>query len=116
MIYIKIIDPVSATYGVDDPIYAVSQLAQTAMRSEIGKIVLDKTFEEREELIIKLFSDKHYVPMKEKELAILLRVEPEDREELSNVLNSLLHKRKIQVNKRGKYSLYDGRSKENRHP
>ncbi len=73
---------------------------------------MKKTFEEREELIIKLFSDKHYVPMKEKELAILLRVEPEDREELSNVLNSLLHKRKIQVNKRGKYSLYDGRSKE----
>lgn len=50
IIYIKIIDPVAATYGVDDPIYAVSQLAQTAMRSEIGKIVLDKTFKERENL------------------------------------------------------------------
>ena len=50
---------------------------------------MKKTFEEREELIVKLFSDKHYVPMKEKELAILLRVEPEDREELSNVLSQL---------------------------
>lgn len=50
IIYVKVVDPVSATYGVDDPIYAVSQLAQTAMRSEIGKIVLDRTFEEREHL------------------------------------------------------------------
>ena len=65
---------------------------------------MKKTFAEREELILKLFSDVHYVPMKEKELAILLRVEPEDREELSNVLKSLLEKRKIQINKRGKYS------------
>lgn len=50
IIYVKITDPVAATYGVDDPLYAVSQLAQTAMRSEIGKIVLDRTFEERENL------------------------------------------------------------------
>lgn len=50
IIYVKVIDPVAATYGVDDPFYAVSQLAQTAMRSEIGKIVLDRTFEERENL------------------------------------------------------------------
>ncbi len=73
---------------------------------------MKKSFAEREELILKLFSDKHYVPMKEKELAILLRVEPEDREELSNVLKSLLEKRKVQINKRGKYSLFDGRSRE----
>lgn len=73
---------------------------------------MKKTFEEREDLILRLFADKHYVPMKEKELAILMRVEPEDREELSKVLGSLLDKRKIQINKRGKYSLYDGRSKE----
>lgn len=73
---------------------------------------MKKTFEEREELILRLFADKHYVPMKEKELAILMRVEPEDRDELSKVLGSLLDKRKIQINKRGKYSLYDGRSRE----
>ena len=73
---------------------------------------MKKTFEEREQLILQLFADKHYVPMKEKELAILLRVESEDREELSRVLVSLLEKRKIQINKRGKYSLYDGRSSE----
>ena len=54
---------------------------------------MKKTFEEREQLILQLFADKHYVPMKEKELAILLRVESEDREELSRVLVSLLEKR-----------------------
>ena len=54
IIYVKVIDPVAATYGVDNPFYAVSQLAQTAMRSEIGKIVLDRTFEEREHLNISI--------------------------------------------------------------
>ncbi|MDD2840171.1 MAG: paraslipin [Rickettsiales bacterium] len=54
IIYVKVIDPVSASYGVDDPFYAVSQLAQTAMRSEIGKIVLDRTFEEREHLNVSI--------------------------------------------------------------
>lgn len=48
VLYIKIIDPVAASYGVTDPYYAISQLAQTTMRSEIGKLQLDKTFEERE--------------------------------------------------------------------
>merc|ERR1712039_1006920 len=37
-----------ASYGVHDPIFAVMQLAQTTMRSEIGKMTLDKTFEERD--------------------------------------------------------------------
>uniref|UniRef100_K3WHF9 Band 7 domain-containing protein n=1 Tax=Globisporangium ultimum (strain ATCC 200006 / CBS 805.95 / DAOM BR144) TaxID=431595 RepID=K3WHF9_GLOUD len=50
VLYVKIIDPYNASYGVEDPIYAVTQLAQTTMRSELGKITLDKTFEERESL------------------------------------------------------------------
>ncbi|GAB4227071.1 MAG: stomatin-like protein [Chlamydiales bacterium] len=50
VLYTKIVDPVSATYGVTDARYALTQLAQTTMRSEIGKIALDKTFEEREML------------------------------------------------------------------
>ena len=54
--------------------------------------------EKRKKVICDLVADELYVPMKEKELAILLRVEPEDREELSNVLKSLLEKRKIQIN------------------
>lgn len=50
ILYIRIVDPVQASYGVSDPIYAVSQLAQTTMRSEIGKLTLDECFEERERL------------------------------------------------------------------
>lgn len=50
VLYIKVLDPYKASYGVDNYRYAVTQLAQTTMRSEIGKIDLDKTFEERESL------------------------------------------------------------------
>lgn len=50
VLYLKVIDPYKASYGVDDYVYAVTQLAQTTMRSEIGKIELDKSFEEREAL------------------------------------------------------------------
>ncbi len=50
VLYIRVVDPVAASYGVSDPIYAVQLLAQTTMRSEIGKLTLDKTFEERESL------------------------------------------------------------------
>jgi stomatin-like protein 2 len=50
VLYVKIVDPQAASYGVEDPIFAVTQLAQTTMRSELGKITLDATFEERESL------------------------------------------------------------------
>ena len=43
----QVIDPVRASYGVENAYFAVIQLAQTTMRSELGKISLDKTFEER---------------------------------------------------------------------
>jgi regulator of protease activity HflC (stomatin/prohibitin superfamily) len=47
VLYFKILDPERASYGISDYNYAISQLAQTNLRSEIGKIELDKTFEER---------------------------------------------------------------------
>lgn len=50
ILYVRITDPAAASYGVNNPIYAVQLLAQTTMRSEIGKLTLDKTFEEREAL------------------------------------------------------------------
>ena len=43
-------DAKKASYGVDNALFAVTQLAQTTMRSDIGKISLDKTFEERDTL------------------------------------------------------------------
>ena len=48
----KIFDPYLASYGVDDAEHAITQLAQTTMRSELGKIVLDSVFKERESLNI----------------------------------------------------------------
>jgi len=54
ILYLKITDPKQASYGVQHPRYAVTQLAQTTMRSELGKMTLDKTFEERESLNINI--------------------------------------------------------------
>ncbi len=50
ILYLKIFDPVKASYGIDNYRYAVAQLAKTTMRSEIGKMELDKTFCGREGL------------------------------------------------------------------
>ncbi|GAC28892.1 SPFH domain-containing protein [Brumicola pallidula] len=48
VLYFRVMDPYKATYGVEDYAFAVIQLAQTTMRSELGKMELDKTFEERD--------------------------------------------------------------------
>jgi len=50
ILYLKVIDSAKACYGVEDYRFAVQQLAMTTMRSELGKLELDKTFEEREQL------------------------------------------------------------------
>ena len=50
VLYFRVLDPYKATYGIDDYEFAVTQLAQTTMRSELGKMELDKTFEERDVL------------------------------------------------------------------
>lgn len=50
VLYFRVLDPYKATYGVDNYIFAVTQLAQTTMRSELGQMELDRTFEERNQL------------------------------------------------------------------
>jgi len=47
LLYLKVLDPQRASYGISDYYYAITQLAQTLLRSEVGKITLDRTFEER---------------------------------------------------------------------
>jgi len=47
VVFLQVMDPQKAAYGIGNYIFAVTQLAQTTMRSEIGKIDLDKCFEER---------------------------------------------------------------------
>ncbi len=48
ILYLQVVDPQKASYGIDNYRFAVIQIAQTTMRSIIGKMELDKTFEERE--------------------------------------------------------------------
>ncbi|EKX72539.1 conserved hypothetical protein [Theileria equi strain WA] len=50
VLYVKCVNPYDASYGVEDPIFAITQLAQTTMRSELGKLSLDATFLERDNL------------------------------------------------------------------
>ncbi len=47
VLYMQVLDPQRASYGITDFVFAIAQLAQTTLRSEIGKIDLDRTFEER---------------------------------------------------------------------
>lgn len=50
VLYMQVEDAYAASYGIGDAVYALIQLAQTTMRSEIGKLSLDKTFAERDVL------------------------------------------------------------------
>jgi regulator of protease activity HflC (stomatin/prohibitin superfamily) len=56
IIYFQVVDPRLASYGTSNYIVAITQLAQTALRSEVGKMELDKTFESREEINHKVVS------------------------------------------------------------
>lgn len=50
VLFFRVVDPVKASYGSTDYIQGIIQLAQTTLRSEIGKMDLDRTFEEREKI------------------------------------------------------------------
>lgn len=50
VLYLQVVDPVKASYGVSNYLFASVQLAQTTMRSEMGKLDLDRSFEEREQI------------------------------------------------------------------
>ncbi len=50
ILYIQVVDPKKAAYGIDNYLFASIQIAQTTMRSLVGKLELDRTFEERETL------------------------------------------------------------------
>jgi regulator of protease activity HflC (stomatin/prohibitin superfamily) len=47
ILYMKVLNPERASYGISNFVFAITQLAQTTLRSEVGKIDLDRTFEER---------------------------------------------------------------------
>jgi regulator of protease activity HflC (stomatin/prohibitin superfamily) len=57
VLYLKVLNPERASYGVADYPFAISQLAQTTLRSEIGKIDLDRTFEERMHINVQIVNE-----------------------------------------------------------
>ena len=57
ILYLKVMDPERASYGISNYIFAITQLAQTTLRSEIGKIELDRTFEERSNINIQVVTE-----------------------------------------------------------
>ena len=57
ILYLKVLNPERASYGISDFHFALSQLAQTTLRSEIGKIELDRTFEERTNINIQVVNE-----------------------------------------------------------
>src|SRR5574340_1240049 len=57
ILYLKVMDAQRASYGISDYRFAITQLAQTALRSEIGKIDLDRTFEERTHINTQVVSE-----------------------------------------------------------
>ena len=65
---------------------------------------MDQTFEKRKKIIYEFICDEFYVPMKLKELAILLQVPKDQRNELKKVLDSLEAEGKVHVSSKGKYS------------
>jgi regulator of protease activity HflC (stomatin/prohibitin superfamily) len=57
VLYLKVLDPKRASYGISDYLFAISQLAQTTLRSEVGKIDLDRTFLERQHINASVVSE-----------------------------------------------------------
>ena len=65
---------------------------------------MDQIFEKRKKLIYDFICDEFYVPMKLKELAILLQVPKDQRRELKAIMDSLEAEGKVHVSKKGKYT------------
>jgi regulator of protease activity HflC (stomatin/prohibitin superfamily) len=57
VLYLKVLDPERASYGITNYVFAITQLAQTTLRSEVGKIELDRTFEERTNINVSVVSE-----------------------------------------------------------
>src|SRR3954467_6782318 len=57
VLYLKVLNPERASYGISDYLFAITQLAQTTLRSEVGKIDLDRTFEERSTINVQVVGE-----------------------------------------------------------
>ena len=64
---------------------------------------MDQQFERRKKVLYDMICDKQYIPMKIKEIAILLQIPKENRQQLKDVLDALIVDGKIEVTTKGKY-------------
>ncbi len=98
VLYLKVLDPYKASYGVDAYTFAVVQLAQTTMRSELGKMELDKTFEERDKLNVAIVNSINEAA--EPWGVQVLRYEIKDIEPPRSVLEAMERQMKAERDKR----------------
>ena len=91
-------DPVRASYNVEDYSAAISNLAQTTMRSEIGKMSLDETLSNRERLNDKIIESIR--PVAEEWGLKMLRYEIKDIEPPANIRDSMILQAEAERNKR----------------
>lgn len=106
VLYIEVVDPMKASYGVDDYISAITNLAQTTMRSEIGKLKLDDTFEERETLNRNIVNS---IELEAREWGIAaLRYEIKDIEPPNNIQKSMILQAEAERKKRASILASEG--------
>lgn len=98
VLYIQVLDPERASYGISNYEFAISQLAQTTLRSEIGKIDLDRTFEERAHVNVSIVEeiDKAATPWGVK----VLRYEIKDINPPEDVLSAMEKQMRAEREKR----------------
>ncbi|HMO17358.1 MAG TPA: stomatin-like protein [Oligoflexia bacterium] len=98
VLYLQVIDAERASYGISDYLFAISQLSQTTLRSEIGKIELDKTFEERSHINVSVVDevDKAATPWGVK----VLRYEIKDINPPQDVLSAMEKQMRAEREKR----------------
>jgi len=106
VLYIRVIDPKKSAYGIENYYIAASQLAQTSLRSAIGKIDLDKTFEERETInaAVVLAVDEAAQEWGVK----VMRYEIKDITPPNTVMNAMEQQMKAEREKRAEIALSEG--------
>lgn len=106
VLYIEIHDPEKASYNVENIYQAITNLAQTTMRSEIGKLTLDKTFEERDTLNSNIIKA---IDKETKDWGVLaLRYEIKDIEPPSNIQKSMILQAEAERRKRASILTSEG--------
>ena len=106
VLYMQVEDAVKASYNVENYEQAMINLAQTTMRSEIGKLTLDETFEKRDEINLKVVET---IKKETEDWGInLLRYEVRDIEPPNQILNSMTLQAEAERSKRAEILTSEG--------